>query len=58
MTDYIVTWQAVIVDATSPEDAALKAFRLMQDRNTTATEMIVRGPDGKSYNIDTEEIPR
>ena len=61
MNEYIVTWQA-IVEAATPEDAALKAFRVMQDRNTTNTHVVVReanrleGP--ASWHINVEDIPR
>ena len=57
MIDYIVKWE-VRITATNPEDAALRAFRLMQDRNTNATLFKVVHPDGSAVDVDTEDLPR
>ena len=57
MTEYKVMW-ATKVEATNPEDAALMAWRIMQDRNTTETVVVVQDPDGTKWTVDTEELPR
>ena len=54
---FVVTW-TTSVEAADPEEAALIAFRKMQDRNTTETVMAVMDMNAKLTTVDTEDIPR
>jgi len=54
---FIITWTTSL-EAANPEEAALKAWNIMQDRNTRETVVAVMDMNAKLVHIDTEEIPR
>lgn len=54
MRRYLVTWEIDIFDAASPEDAARKAFEIMQRPGTSATvfDVIEHDSNGEAVRVD------
>jgi hypothetical protein len=52
---YLVQWE-IDVDADNPYDAAVQAFNLMQDEDTTASFFTVKDEHGHKIEVDLMDM--
>lgn len=53
MSNYLVTWCIDVDDTDSPENAAIQAFEIMQDKDSQATFFsVIDKNTGKSVDVD------
>ena len=55
MSDYLVTWELEVPNASNPRDAAEYALKIMRDPAAMATWFTVVDATGTVYKIDAED---